>query len=243
MIKAVLLDLDDTLIPTSEFAHTARRNAIRAMLQRGLAQKLTAFSYVKLEEKVYGLLLNIIKEKGSNFPHHFDVLLDRIAEKEKIQIKRNERDYLVAAAVRAYHATKNALQPYPDVIPILEELKNKYILAVVSEGIAKKQWEKLILTGLEHYFPPDRVFIAEQPEIKSPEFYSRILVQLKLKPVEAVMIGDKEQRDILPAKEIGMHTIKIMRTEREKDLRSKADVLLPDLLGIPLVLGKHNPIP
>ncbi|MCX8167392.1 MAG: hypothetical protein N3E37_06110, partial [Candidatus Micrarchaeota archaeon] len=64
-IEAIFFDLDDTLFPTYLFAEFARRNAIRAMIQHGLKANL---------EEAYQKLLEIIKETGSNYGMHFNLL-------------------------------------------------------------------------------------------------------------------------------------------------------------------------
>ena len=96
-IKHIFFDIDDTLLPTTEFAERARKNAILAMIRMGLNQK---------PEKLYKLLINIIKQKGTNYPNHFNELCN------KLKIRKNKAKY-TAAAVMSYHSTKQSILPYP----------------------------------------------------------------------------------------------------------------------------------
>jgi len=217
MINNLLFDIDDTLFPSSEFAALARRNAVRAMIRMGLHAT---------EDELLEMLGKIIEEKGSNYPRHFDLLLKRIKGRK---IESPAR--FVAAATGAYHDTKAAIQPYPDVPRTLLEMKELgYRLYVATNGISVKQWDKLIRLGIALYF--DEVFVSEELGIKKgPAFFRYILKKIKAEPKECVMIGDREDMDILPAKAVGLYTIRIMRGKYSTG-PSKADVVLPDFKGL-----------
>ena len=68
-LKALFLDVDDTLYSTSEFAAAARRAAMDAMIRHGL--RLT-------REQALAELQEVISEFGSNYPDHYDRLLRRL---------------------------------------------------------------------------------------------------------------------------------------------------------------------
>ena len=63
--RVVFFDVDDTLLDTSTFAQTARRAAIELMVDNGLPLD---------KDEAYGVLKTIIREKGSNYGKHFNVL-------------------------------------------------------------------------------------------------------------------------------------------------------------------------
>ncbi len=194
MKVCIFFDVDNTLFPTAEFAELARRNAIRAMIETGLDAT---------EEQIYRGLQRLIKEKGSNYSNHFDLLLKRMG------VKRPAR--YVAAAVAAYHNTKSSIQPYPEVPKALMELKERgYKLYVATNGDAVKQWDKLIRMGIHLFF--EDVFVSgEIGEEKSPNFFKKVLSEIKAHPSECIMVGDREDSDILPAKKAGIYTIRIMQ--------------------------------
>ncbi|MDD5023086.1 MAG: TIGR02253 family HAD-type hydrolase [Candidatus ainarchaeum sp.] len=221
-IKHILFDIDDTLFPTSEFAEYARKNAIKAMIMMGLDES---------SNKLYSMLEKIIKEKGSNYENHFDILCN------KLGIKENKSKY-VAAAVLAYHNTKHSISPFPSVPRTLLSLKENYKIHIASEGNAVKQWDKLIRLGLSLFF--ENVFISEELKIKkSPKFFTIILKKLKAKPQECIMVGDKPDSDILYAKKVGIKTIRI-NSGRYKNIKSDADLELNHFFELPNAVKKLN---
>lgn len=230
MAKKLLLffDIDDVLFPSTEFAALARRNAINAMIELGLKA-----DYAKLAAK----LDEVIKEKGSNYQKHFDYLL------KKMGIEKEERARFVAAAVGAYHNTKASIQPYSDVPLALLELREDYPLYVASEGLAVKQWDKLIIMKLAIFF--SGAFVSENLGVqKSPQFYRKIAQMLGAKPLECVMVGDREDKDIVPAKEAGWKTIRIRRKGAKYSKgRSVADAEITTLRGLAKVLGSFKYFP
>lgn len=63
--RVVFFDIDGTLLDTSNFAETARKAAIGLMVDNGLPLD---------KDEAYGLLKTIIREKGSNYSRHFNIL-------------------------------------------------------------------------------------------------------------------------------------------------------------------------
>ncbi|HID47173.1 MAG TPA: TIGR02253 family HAD-type hydrolase [Methanothermococcus okinawensis] len=195
-IKGVLFDLDDTLYDSTSFVDRARREAIKMMIDAGLNAT---------EEEAYNILQRIIKEKGSNYGHHFDDLVKAIEGQYNPKI--------VTMGVITYHNVKFALlRPYPDTIKTLIELKKIGLkLGVITDGITIKQWEKLIRLGIADFF--DDVVTSEEYGLGKPniEFYRYALKKMNLKGEEVVYVGDRIDKDIIPASKVGMHTIRILR--------------------------------
>lgn len=220
MVRNILFDIDDTLFPTTEFAERARRNAVIAMKSFGVKES---------EGKLYSMLLKIIKEKGSNYNFHFNELC------KKLKIKDSSR--FVAAAVAAYHNTKTSIQTYPEVPMVLLRLREKgYRIYVATNGEAVKQWDKLIRLRIALYF--EDVFVSE--ELKSEKgraFYTKVLKRLRAKPGDCLMVGDREDADIMPAKRLGIHTVKVRRGRFAKEPTS-AEFTVTGLEAVPDIAAK-----
>jgi len=218
MIKNILFDIDDTLFPTTEFSSLARKNALNAMIGMGLDA-----CYDDLNHRLNA----IIHTKGSNYQKHFDVLCRELH-------MRNPARY-VAAAIAAYHDTKTAIQPFPTVpLTLLKLRQSRHRLYVATNGNPTKQWDKLIRLRIGLYF--EDVFVSEEVgSEKGPAFYRKVLKAIGAKPAECVMVGDREDVDIWPAKEIGMHTVRML-AGRHIAIPTRADASIRDISELPAVL-------
>lgn len=123
MIKAVVFDLDNTLVDFMAMKGQAIEAAIRAMQDAGL--KLPS-------EEIRSRINEIYKQKGIEFQSVFDELLYN--EFSKIDYK------ILSSGVIAYRrAREAALVPYPHVYLTLMELtKMQMKLGVVSDAPAKE---------------------------------------------------------------------------------------------------------
>jgi len=207
----IFFDIDDTLFPSTEFSSLARKNAINAMISIGLEG-----DFKTLSKK----LAAIIGKRGSNYPTHFDELC------KELNIKEPGR--YVAAAVAAYHNTKTSIQPFSTVPLTLLKLKQRgHRLYVATNGSSIKQWDKLIRLRIALYF--DDVFVSEEiGQEKSELFYRKILEKLGAKPQECMMVGDREDADITPAKKVGIKTVRVL-SGKYAAVPSKADFTINDI--------------
>lgn len=86
------------------------------------------------------------------------------------------------------------------VIEVLENLKDKYKLVVVTKGDLLDQERKLKNSSLEHYFHHVEILSDKQPHN-----YSKLLNTLGCEPENFLMIGNSMKSDILPVVEIGAY--------------------------------------
>lgn len=95
---------------------------------------------------------------------------------------------------------------YPDTKMILEILSKKYKLGVIANQIAGTK-DRLDNWGIGRYF--DVVVASAEAGCAKPDLmiFNLALEQAGCKPNEAVMIGDRLDNDIVPAKQLGMKTI------------------------------------
>lgn len=221
-IDRLFFDIDDTLYSTSDFAETARRNSIQALCDIGVDVPA---------ERLFKELQEVIREFSSNYPYHYDKLLLRLPDEAMQNV---DKDVAVAAAVMAYHRTKHEqLQPFPDVEPFLHALSDSNIPdapAIISEGLSVKQAEKILRLDLYSYFDPHGFYISEKVGISkpNPKLFQTATRQSNTSPARAVMIGDRLEKDIKPANEVGMHTVHIKRVDKYQDETGDFEQITPD---------------
>lgn len=95
---------------------------------------------------------------------------------------------------------------YPDTKMILEALSKKYKLGVIAnQSLGTK--ERLDNWNIGKYF--DVVVASAEAGCAKPDLkiFNLALEQAGCKPNDAVMIGDRLDNDIVPAKQIGMKTV------------------------------------
>ena len=95
---------------------------------------------------------------------------------------------------------------YPDTMECLRILKKKYKLGIIANQIpgAEKRLEEM---GIRRYFDVI-VSSAEEGVAKpDPRIFNIALTRAGCAPEQAVMIGDRIDNDIVPAKQMGMKTV------------------------------------
>lgn len=200
-LRAILFDVDDTLYSTTTFADQARRNAILAMIRMGL----------KLDvEEALRELKEVVAEFSTNYDRHYDKLLRRLPPEKLGGVNPA---ILVAAGVVAYHETKfRQLRPWKDAEEALEALhtRTNLVLGVLTEGLEVKQAEKLVRLDLYRFLDPRAIFISDQIGISkpNPKLYRYAAEKLGLPPAEIMVVGDNPAKDLVPAKEVGMITVR-----------------------------------
>lgn len=95
---------------------------------------------------------------------------------------------------------------YPDTKMILEILSKKYKLGVIANQVAGTK-DRLDNWGIGKYF--DVVVASAEADCSKPDLkiFNLALEQAGCKPNEAVMIGDRLDNDVVPAKQLGMKTV------------------------------------
>lgn len=92
----------------------------------------------------------------------------------------------------------------PGVEETLSALQGKYKLIVVTKGDILDQEQKLIRSGIEHYFHH-----VEIMSNKTEKEYQKLLRHLDIKASQFLMIGNSVKSDILPPLTLGCHALYI----------------------------------
>jgi|TARA_B110001454_G_scaffold101334_1_gene95706 putative hydrolase of the HAD superfamily len=192
MIKAIIFDLDNTLLDFVKMKQFSVKAAITAMNEAGLEVD---------EKKAYEDIFDLYMERGWENQQVFDDYLNQTVGEVSNKI--------LAAGIVSYRRAREAtLVVYPNVNKTLIQLIKMGInLAVVSDAPSREAWMRLYYLNLHHVFDPVLTFDDTGVRKPSPKPFQMALDYLKIKPNEAIMIGDWPERDVVGAKEIGMKTI------------------------------------
>ena len=225
MIKAVIFDLDNTLVDFMAMKRQAIGAAINAMIDAGL--NLT-------REEVQQRIDRIYLEKGMEFQSVFDQLL--YEEFQKVNYK------ILSSGVIAYRqAREAALFPYPHVYTtLINLLKMGLKLGVVSDAPAKEAWLRLTYLNLHHIFDHIVTFEDTGKRKPDPAPFEKILFLLQVQPNEALMIGDWAERDMVGASKVGMKTVFARYGDTFGTVETNADYEVNDIAELVEIIKQEN---
>jgi len=217
-VKAIIFDLDNTLMDFMKMKERAIDSAVEAMIDSGLPLK---------KKEALKIINRLYKKFGIEYQKIFDEVLKEVLGRIDYKI--------LAAGVVAYRKIKEGyVEPYPHVTTTLIELKKRgYNLGIISDAPAFQAWSRLVGMNLHNLF--NFVIAFEEGRIKKPnEMPFKLAVKkLKLKPEEIMMVGDDPRRDVAGAHKIGMVTVlakygQISKADKKK-LEQKADFEISDV--------------
>jgi len=190
MIKAILFDLDNTLIDFWKMKKKSCEAAIDAMISAGLKME---------RKKAIEMLFSLYKEVGIENQKIFEKFLKKSSGKVNYKI--------LAHGIIAYRRMKvTYIYPYPKTIPTLLELKKKYKLAIISDAPRINAWMRIVELGIDDFFDVIITAADVRKQKNNAAPFNAALKELKVKPEEAIMVGDRIKRDIITAKNLGIHT-------------------------------------
>jgi len=204
-IKAVLFDLDNTLIDFMKMKKEACKSAIKAMINAGLKMK---------KRKGYEKLMECYFRVGLDSSIAFTKFLEEQVGKADEKI--------LQAGIKGYQKTKpNYLKPYPYVLETLEMLKSFGLkLGIVTDAPREKAFQRLNAMNITKYF--GMIITLDDTGVGKKDLLPLELAmkKLNLSPEEILFVGDSLRRDIEPAKKIGMKTLLIKRYQDLRKIKS-----------------------
>ena len=199
MIRAVLFDLDDTLVD--------HRDATRAALA-GVREKFPAFAAMSLDD-LAAANQRILESL------HADVALGRTTANDA-RVERYRRLFAVAgepggragAAAELHRRTYVAARRRVDgALELVTALRSRVRVAVVTNNTVAEQREKLASFG----FAPEIDALVTSEEVGAAKPDARIfraaLARIGCDAADAVMVGDSWHHDVLGAVAAGLRAV------------------------------------
>lgn len=188
MIRAVLFDLDDTLYPEIDYYRQGFAAVAEELARRGIGSaELTVATLERL---------------------HFadrEAVLDRASD-----VLGFPRDW-VPDLLDRFRGCEFRLRLPPETDALLHELCPFYRLGIVTDGHAEVQERKLAALGLIGRV--DTVVICDRLGRRhwkpDPQPFHTACRNLKVRPHEAIFVGDHPQRDIFGAIRAGLGAVRI----------------------------------
>jgi len=147
--------------------------------------------------------------------HHVEIPIQAwMAQLLRRAIGREPKDSLVGESIRIVVSARaeNAVV-FPDSKPLLEKLSKRRIKLGIISNVSSHDVAGEILrkVGLLEYF--DTVITSALVGIRKPDpgIFLYALMQFKLQPREAVIVGDSERHDVWGGSITGMKTILVSK--------------------------------
>ena len=180
-IKAVIFDMDETLINRKEAFIKMCEYLINRYAQEypyeGTKEELIKYM-IEIDANGYGGLENMIPKLSKiwKLPHSIEEFIE-------------ERNGVFA----------KLSVPFAEMFEVLDTLKGKYKLGMITNGYSSVQREKIKSVGIEHYF--EDIIVSGELEFAKPDprIFQLSCEHLEVKPEEAVFIGDYYPNDIAGA--------------------------------------------
>ncbi|HUP00242.1 MAG TPA: HAD-IA family hydrolase [Gemmatimonadota bacterium] len=228
MIRAIIFDLDNTLVDFMSMKRLAIGAAIDAMIDAGLELDRDSAEHE---------ILAIYEREGIEYQRVFDDFLES-------HLGRIDHKILAAGIVAYRRAREAALVLYPHVtVTLMELLKRGLKLAVVSDAPRREAWLRLCYLNLHHLF--DVVVTFEDTGERKPSTlpFERALERLGIGADEALMVGDWPERDVVGAMKLGIRTAFARYGDTFGTSDSGADFELPDIHHLVEIVAELNSSP
>ncbi|MDP9245194.1 MAG: HAD family hydrolase [Chloroflexota bacterium] len=257
--KALLIDLDNTLVP-----ELANYSAAFAGTCRDLARE-RAIELTKLRDAVFGAALDRwlaspvadwCARIGIGSPT--SLLSDFPGDAPELAFLRgwapdyrraSWTDGLRAAGLRDADALAIPLSDdfrqrirehcpaYADAPAAVETLARTYTLGIATNGPADVQRIKLTVSGLRRFFP---VVVASsdvgagKPD---PRIFAAAVERLRVSPEDVLVVGDSLAKDVAGAHAAGLRCVWVDRTGAERDQACVPDAEVRSLAELPALLA------
>jgi len=220
MIKAVIFDLDGTLLNRDESVKKFIDNQYERLNKwvGHIPKEKYTTRFIELDsrgyvwkDKVYQQLVDEFEINGVNWE---GLLQDYISE------------------------FKNSCVPFPNLLSMLEDLRmSNLILGIITNGYGQFQMDNIKALGIEKYFKT--ILVSEWEGIKKPDpqIFKRALEQLNVSANESIFVGDHPENDVKAAQNVGIKGI------WKKDFQwenVKADIIVDDFTELPLIIKNLN---
>ena len=195
MIKAVIFDLDDTLISEKEYIKSG---------YRVIAKKIKNDYELSIDaDKIFNDLITLMEENSKQ-------VFNRLLQQYKLKFD-NE---CINELINCYRNHKPRIEFYNDVEPLLNYLKNKKIkIGIISDGYMVTQENKLDVLNAYNIF--DKIILTDELGRDywkpNPKAFELMKEYFNIRYDEMIYIGDNPQKDFYIKKYYPIKTVRIIR--------------------------------
>jgi putative hydrolase of the HAD superfamily len=223
-IKLLTFDLDDTLWPCRPVIMAAEQELYAWMQQR--VPEITQ----RHDSKALFHKRRDFMQQRPDLLHDMSRL--RIESLKALCDEIGIGDEWVDEAFEVFFRARQRVELYPDVAPVLDNLSAEYTLVAVTNGNAD-----IDMIGIGHWFEFSLSAAEVGQQKPHPLVFETAMARAGAAAEETVHIGDDEHRDIFGAREAGIHTVWLNRSDRDwSHTECEADHHIRSLAELPEIL-------
>jgi len=187
-IRWIFFDLGNTLISEERAIKDRIQQMVQAFAERDIQVSAEAIERAFEEasaEFAPRLIVHAVEKLASN-PSDRAFILQKVKYRKELE------------------------EPYPEAFEVISRLAQKYKIGVIANQSAGTE-ARLKSYGLNHFI--SLCISSTEVGLKKPEpaIFQLALELAKCQPHQAVMIGDRIDNDIRPAKSLGWKTIRVLQ--------------------------------
>lgn len=197
-IRAITLDLDDTLWEIHPVIHRAERT-----LYAWLGE-----NYPRITEQFEPADMRVVRSQviAEFSDRSHDLTFLRRTVLTRVGAAAGYSDAFVDDAFAVFDEVRNNVDIFPEVIPALEELRESYVVIALTNGNAK-----LDVVGIDHLFH-DFITAADAGAAKPARRIFDVAVAAGgASPGETLHVGDHPEYDVAGARDAGLRTAWVNR--------------------------------
>ncbi|MED4017154.1 HAD family hydrolase [Sutcliffiella cohnii] len=212
MIKAVLFDLDGTLLNRDE--------SLKSFILDQYSRLYDGLGHINKKQ---------FTERFITLDNHGYVWKDKVYAQliEEFDIQDYTVNFLLEDYMKHF---KNHCIPFPNLIEMLRKLQNLGCsLGIISNGMTEFQLHNIRALGIESYF--QTILISEKEGLRKPDplIFQKALEQMKVSANECLFVGDHPENDVRASKKVGMTSVWKKDTYWDNII---ADYTIEDLIEI-----------
>ncbi len=225
MIKAILMDIDNTIL---DFRECSRDSMKKAYLEAGLTYEEYMFEvFTKTNEQLWREIEKGTLTKQKLLKVRWNTVFRKLnIDYDGVKFEGRFRAFLELSG----HTVDGAKE-------VLEYLSKKYKVYAASNGFEKIQHGRLIESKLIIYF--QELFLSEKAGYSKPSrgFFDYCFKRMgNIDKEEVIIIGDSLHADMQGGLDYGIKTCWFNYKKEEISQDIKVDYIIDDLLGIYSIL-------
>lgn len=205
MIKVIVFDCWNTLF------YKDLQPRPFTLFAKKLGKDIRDYSYLKTFEECFML------EDNENYIKPINKIL------KKLNIKKSSEE--INQLVKILNKNKHLAKPFEEVIEVLKDLKQRYVLCILSNA------DPIGFHSLEEDFDLSNYFSHVITSFKlgylkpNPKLFQKLMDLNNVKKDEVIMVGDSLKDDILSAERFGIKGILLDRNNKHGEYPNRINSL------------------